>query len=341
MKTNKIRALLLILILSFAEARAQDFQFSQFYNVPLYMNPAFAGTLHTTRISLHQRLQWPRLDARYTTSVLSADTYFSGFNSGVGLMVMQDYQGGGQISSTEVQLMYSYEIHLNSKFTLRPGLQVGYVSRHINYAELRFPHQFDHFRGMVASADPQAIWNRAKNYADVSSGGVLYSKGFWAGFAVHHLNVPNQTFRGQGFESKLPMQFSIVSGQKIILHKSVSMHHDKEEVSITPTFQYKWQGKSDQLDLGLYGAVNVALVGLWYRGIPIKKYNNEIQNNESVIVFIGYKGDPIRVGYSYDFTVSKLATGKTGGSHEFNLTYVFQKAHKRKKILKRLPCPSF
>jgi type IX secretion system PorP/SprF family membrane protein len=346
MKAIKIKVILLLLTLIGIEVKAQDFQFSQFYNVPLYMNPAFAGSLHKTRISLHQRLQWPRLDARYTTSVLSADKYFANYKSGMGLIIMQDYQGGGQISSSEIHLMYSYELVLNRKFTFRPGLQLGYVSRHIDYAELRFPHQYDNQQGLVGSQDPQDIGKTVKGYADVSAGGVLYSKAFWTGFAVHHINTPNQSFKGNGIVSKLPAQFSLVSGYKIVLYKKVSLHNDKQEVSITPTFQYKWQGKSDQLDLGLYGAANQFLVGIWYRGIPIKYYTdstgNKFQNNESVIAFVGWKGEVMRIGYSYDFVISRLARARTGGAHELNITFVFDtKRHKKKKIMKRLPCPSF
>ncbi len=336
-----IKSLILItLILSSIELKSQDIQFSQFYNVPLYMNPGFAGSLHRTRVSFHQRLQWPKLDAKYTTSVLSADTYFSKYKSGLGLMVLQDNQGGGQISSTEVHFMYSYEVNINRKWTFKPGIEAAYVSRFLNYAELRFPHQFNNTQGLVTGTDPQELLNRAKAYADLSAGGILYTKEFWLGFAGHHVNTPNQSFDGGANVSTLPAQYSIVSGYKYVLFQRVSMQHDKEEISVTPTFQYKWQGKSDQLDLGLYGAVNEFLVGFWYRGIPIKRYEQRIQNNESIIGFVGWKGETLRLGYSYDLTVSKLARAGTGGSHEFNLTYVFPKKHK-KKIMKRLPCPSF
>ena len=342
MKFDKVR--ILLLIFASVQVKAQDFQFSQFYNVPLYQNPAFAGSLHQTRLSFHQRLQWPRLDARYTTSVLSADTYFPTAKSGAGIIIMQDYQGGGQISSTETHFMYSYEVNLSKQLTFRPGLQVGYVSRHVNYAELHFPSQYNNTQGLVNPQDPQDVWNKAKGYVDISSGGVLYSKQFWAGFSVHHLNNPNQSFQGAGIVSKLPAQFALTSGYKIILYKKTSIH-DKDEISITPTFHYKSQGMSDQLDLGIYGAANQGLIGLWYRGIPIKtyKYNgNQFNDNESIIVFLGWKGDPLRIGYSYDFTISRLARARTGGAHELNITYVFQhKKHKKRKIMKRLPCPSF
>jgi type IX secretion system PorP/SprF family membrane protein len=315
---------------------SQDFQFSQFYNVPLYQNPAFAGSMHAGRVSVHQRLQWPKLDARYTTSVISADKFFSQYKSGVGLVIMQDYQGGNNISSTQVQGMYSYELLVNKNITFRPGLQLGYVSEYVDYSNLRFPHQYNNYG--LQTQDPDALKNR-KGYLDVSTGGVLYTRGLWVGFAAHHLNTPNQSFAGR--LSKLPAQFALTSGYKIILYRKVSLTDEGKEISITPTFHYKSQGTSDQLDLGVYGAYNEALIGLWYRGIPIKKYSRQYSNNESFIVFVGWKGESYRIGYSYDYIISKLATVRTGGAHELNLTYIFRTHLKKKKIMRRLPCPSF
>jgi hypothetical protein len=49
-----------------------------------------------------------------------------------------------------------------------------------------------------------------------------------------------------------------------------------------------------------------------------------------------------RLGYSYDFTTSKLAVARTGGSHEISLSYVFQPpSPRKKKPTRRMPCPTF
>ena len=347
MNLDRIRILLTVMITwACCTVQAQDFQFSQFYNVPLYQNPAFAGSLHQTRVSFHQRLQWPRLDSKYVTSAFSADTYFSNINSGVGVLIMRDQQGGSQISSTEAQFMYSYELRLNRTFTFRSGLQLGYVSRYIDYSQLHFPSQYNNTTGLYTNQNAYDTagsgWKPQKAYGDVSAGGLLYSKRFWAGFAAHHLNTPNQSFAPANVNSTLPTEFAVTSGYQIYLYRKVSMHHEKQQVTITPTFHYKIQGKSNQLDLGVYGAYNEILLGVWYRGIPIfKQYQYDgIANNEALVLFIGWKGETLRIGYSYDYTISRLAQARTGGAHELNITYVFPKRH-RKRIMRTLPCPSF
>jgi type IX secretion system PorP/SprF family membrane protein len=327
------------LILSLTKVNAQDIQFSQFYNVPLYVSPAFAGSAHAFRAIADQRLQWVRGNTgKYITSLVSIDGFFPKYKSGVGLMVLQDYQGAGAISSTEVDLQYAYEINLNSNYTFRPGLQASYMTRAFDYVNALYTHQFNDngFLGPDGSIIPSA------KFVDLSSGGILYSDHAWLGFTAHHLNTPNQSFKGSGHASNLPVKYSFTAGYKIRLgsRRYAGAGNEPKLISITPTAHYKSQGKSDQFDIGLYGMYDQALIGFWYRGIPFKKYASNLQNNESIVVLIGWRYNSFCLSYSYDFTISKLSNARTGGSHELNLTFI-KSGKKKLKPMKRLPCPSF
>ncbi|MBX9851518.1 MAG: type IX secretion system membrane protein PorP/SprF, partial [Cytophagaceae bacterium] len=240
------------LFLSFSSF-AQDIQFSQFYNVPLYQNPAFAGSAHRLRTTLHQRLQWPGLSARYITTLVSVDNYFTKYNSGVGLMVLKDWQGGSTINSLDVSLQYSYEIHLSSDFTLRAGLSGSFVQRSINYAKLMFPSQFDDTIGYIGGPSPVSGNQGNLIYPDIATGGILYTDNYWLGVSAHHLNIPNQSFIENS--SRLPVKLAFTGGYKIKLEEErhAAYMDEGREVSIIPTFHYKFQGKSDQFDLGVYG----------------------------------------------------------------------------------------
>jgi type IX secretion system PorP/SprF family membrane protein len=342
---------IIILTLIFSNINGQDIQFSQFYSAPLYLNPAFAGSAHHYRGILHQRLQWPNITGKFTTSLFSFDKYFNKYKSGIALMAIQDYQGTNAISSSQVGLQYAYELHVSEKLTIRPGLQLDYVSKSLNYDVLRFPRNFDS-TGYLGGAMPQDLTGR-KSFADVSTGVVLYSDKLWVAISAHHINTPNQSFLGN--VSRLPAKFTFISGYKIPLTKKVeheSVVEDVKDISITPTVHYKFQGKSDQLDLGLYGIYDQALIALWYRGIPIKQYHAEyvignqifdqkFPNNESMVVVLGWMWKSISITYSYDFTISKLSQARTGGSHELNLTFIQHKHHKSVKPMRRLPCPHF
>ena len=52
--------------------------------------------------------------------------------------------------------------------------------------------------------------------------------------------------------------------------------------------------------------------------------------------------DAINIGYSFDYTISKLGTG-SGGAHEFSLVYTWPMRNPRKPPRDKLiiPCPDF
>jgi type IX secretion system PorP/SprF family membrane protein len=327
-----VAALLLIPYRSYA----QDVQYSQFYASPLYMNPGFAGSAHFNRLSTHQRLQWPGVDAAYVTSLFSFDKYFAKYQSGFGLMAMQDYQGGSTITSTDITLQYAYELQIANKLTFRPGLQLGFVSRSINYSDLRFPHQYNDNTGYDGGMNPGEDHGAERiHYADVSTGGVLYTDKLWFGVSGHHLTQPNQSFNGE--VSNLPYKLSVVGGYRIPLSKNRYKRRGST-TSITPAFHFKQQGKSDQFDLGLYGMYSQLQAGVWYRGIPVKKYLDKLHNSESMVVLLGWKWENFTFGYSYDFTISRLNVARPWGSHELNITYVAYKNIKKSRM-RKLPCP--
>lgn len=329
----------LVLIAVSLEVSAQDYQFSQFYANVLYLNPAFAGSAHKNRVILHQRLQWPALDARYTTSVVSFDRYFAKANSGIGIIATRDVQGGTNISSTDISLQYAYELSISKKYTFRAGLQAGYISRNINYSVLTFPDQYT-VDGFTNTGTQEPFGTEKKNYLDLSSGGIFYSDKLWVSLAYGHMNTPNQSFYGD--LSPVPVKLSLTGGYRFLISRKTFANElsDRKKSYLIPTVHYKTQGKSDQLDLGVYALLGDIMLGTWYRGIPVKNYSN-IVNNESMVVLIGYKYKNLSLGYSYDFTVSKLTTAKTGGAHEFNITYLFGDPKSKRKPLRRMPCPDF
>lgn len=339
----KIKNVLLLLLMGIGSSPAQDIQFSQFYANLLYLNPAFAGSAHSSRAIFHQRLQWMHLDAKYITTSFSLDHQFEKINSGLGLLVLKDWQGANTISSTEAALQYAYELNLSSQVSLRAGAEANYVSRYINYAYLTLPDQYSN-NGFSGFQSQENFGNSKIQYVDFSAGAVLYTDHVWLGIASDHLTRPEQSFYNGG-TSRLPLKMDITAGLKTYLQKKeiTAFGETGKEVTLTPTAHYKFQGKSDQVDLGIYGLYGAVMGGFWYRGIPLlKHYRLGLQNNESLVFLVGAKVQRLLVSYSYDFTISKLARATTGGSHELNLTYMWDYPKKKKmKPMKRLPCPDF
>lgn len=340
---NMTPVVALLLWMMSVSMQAQDIQFSQFYANMLYLNPAFAGSAFQTRAIFHERVQWPSLDAKYMTTSFSLDHNFEKYNSGVGMMVLKDWQGANTISSTEIAFQYAYQVELSSKFALRAGIEPKYVSRYINYHFLTMPDQYSN-NGFKNQQTAETFGNESVHFLDWSAGMILYSEHFWLGVASNHLNTPNQSFYAAG-SSRLALKLDLTAGYKLYFQRkkySAFIENDPE-ISVTPTIHYKAQGKSDQMDVGVYGLYGQMIVGAWYRGIPLlKQYRVGLLNDESVVGLVGWKVHGLSISYSYDFTVSKLVRARTGGSHELNITYVWDyPQNKKKKPMKRLPCPDF
>jgi len=345
-----MRKVLSVFLILFCQslAWAQDPQFSQFYANPLYLNPAMAGGALATRVTANYRNQWPSLDAAYVTYSASIDTYFPRINSGIGFIVLRDQQAFARYNTIDVAGQYSYQLQVGERVAVRAGVQFAYVNRSINYFGLTFGDQFDN-RGFLNIPTGDALGQdgnpAALNYLNVSAGGMVYTSRSWLGLSAHNLNRPNQSFVGTA--SPLPTRFTVHGGTKIPLddntRNGLAENKTAPERSISPAFLYRAQGKFDQFDVGMYLTYEPVVFGLWYRGLPIKRYEVGINNNDALIFLAGFKQEGLSIGYSYDLTISNLGTS-TGGAHEISVSYQFPPARPKRRVprnIKRLPCPDF
>ena len=341
--SKKILFNVLIFLFLNTELRAQDSQFSQFYAAPLYLNPAFTGATQIARAGLNYRNQWPSLDASFVTYSAYFDYFSERYNSGVGILVNRDEEGLAGLNSTSVSLNYAYQIYLTDYIVFRPGVQISYTNRSIDFGRLTFGNQFNEITGNFETTLPVGeTFGDQTGYADFGFGGLLYSSHFWVGAAVNHINQPNQAFVGSD-RSGLPLKMSVHVGYKFPLSFGGDLRNESGmERSIAPTAQYKMQGNFDQLDIGLYTTLEPLVIGLWYRGVPIDDTNG-VSSNESLIVLLGLKKDDIRIGYSFDYTLSALGIS-SGGAHEISISYQFpltKDRYRPPRSVMSVPCPDF
>jgi hypothetical protein len=112
--------------------------------------------------------------------------------------------------------------------------------------------------------------------------------------------------------------------------------------AIAPSFVYKNQANFDQLDIGTYFLYEPIVVGLWYRGIPIKQNVKDKSSQDAVVIILGFQLESVELSYSYDLTVSDLGPA-SGGAHEISLKYKMNvvSSTKSKKKERFIPCPTF
>ncbi|MBN8703849.1 MAG: type IX secretion system membrane protein PorP/SprF [Bacteroidetes bacterium] len=320
------------LLLLFAKTVvAQDIHFTQFYAVPMYLNPAFAGMEKCSKLSFASRNQWSGVNKGYNTYLFSYDDCLPKINSGLGIVAATDVAGTGNLKTNLVNVNYSYEALITRKMSWRFGMQAGYVQKSINYNNLLFGDQIAR-GGNVPSLD-NAVSSRS--FLDLSAGSVFYTDMLWVGVSVNHLNKPNEAI--STVYAELPMKTSVHSGLRIKLNDPPRKAETKY---LIPCFNYMHQNKFNQASFGLYydpGALNF---GLWYRGIPfINKPKQGYSTNDAVNLLISFSNDKFHFGYSYDITISRL-TPLSGGAHEVVAYYKI--CRKKKKRNTRLaPCPKF
>jgi type IX secretion system PorP/SprF family membrane protein len=312
-------SILAILSVAFAgNLFAQDPEFTQFYANPLYLNPAFAGTAHCPRVSLNYRNQWPGISGSFITSSVSYDQHVDGLSGGVGLLVWNDRAGEGTLTTTNVSGIYSYQIPVTRRFSLKVGIQGTWAQKSVDWSKLTFGDMIDPRKGFIYESN-EVPRDKPANYVDFSAGILGFSEKYFVGFAAHHLTQPDESvIEGT---SPLPRKYTFHAGAVLPVESK------GEAASLSPNVLVQLQDKFLQINFGMYFSKGPIIGGLWYR------------NSDSFISLIGFQAGILKFGYSYDITVSKL-TNTTAGSHEISLGLLFD-CKPRKRRFRTISCPSF
>jgi type IX secretion system PorP/SprF family membrane protein len=149
MMLKRLILLILIGLAGIDNLQAQDPQFTQFYANPLYLNPAFAGSVRCPRLVLNYRNQWPAIPGTYVTYSASYDQHFDGINGGLGLIATNDVAGEGTLTTTNISGIYSYHLEVSKTFSIKAGFQATYGQRVLDWTKLNFGDQIDPRYGFV------------------------------------------------------------------------------------------------------------------------------------------------------------------------------------------------
>ncbi len=318
------------------EIIAQDPHFSQFFVNSLYLSPSFAGSTRGSRVITSIRDQWPGIPGSFFTSTLSFDHFISTLNSGVGLLVMKDIAGQGRLGSMQIGVQYTYQFRIYKDYLIRPAIHLYRSNRTIQFDRLIFNDQLT--LSGVSGSSVEVPPLKQVGYVDFASSILIYNPTQWLGITWDHMLEPNQSILDE--YSKIPAKYSIFFGKKVYL-KGKTSEYNEESINIWA--HYRSQGKFDQFDLGAYWLRTPIILGLWYRGIPVlKAYKKGYQNNDAVIVQVGYIWKDFKFGYSYDITISRLIAN-TFGSHEISIVYEFNQNQKMNKKTRKviIPCPKY
>lgn len=297
-------------------AWGQDPVFSQFYATPLEVNPAFAGITFAPRVTLNYRNQWPGLNNAYVTYAAAYEQSLEQLNSGVGLVIMSDNAGDGIYKVTRFSAIYAYQLELDKNLFVKFGVQGGLIQNTVDWNKLLFGDQIDPINGPSGGGNPILSQeappeNLNKSSLDISSGILVYGSNFYGGVAVKHLNSPDESLLGvnENLNVGVPLRIIAHAGAEFTLERGNNV---RSPSFISPNIMFNKQGDFWQVNGGAYAGLDQIYLGLWYR--------HAASNPDAVIGLLGYRYGVLRIGYSYDFTISQLADAGTGGTHEISLT---------------------
>lgn len=318
-------AVTLLSCLIAGEVRSQDFHFSQFDMVSLYMNPAttgmYDGEKGDYRIASDFRSQWHALGIKpFTTAYVSYDMPLQKYYKkwGCGGYIVEDHSGVGKYQTLNVMGSGAYNIMDGTKeHYLSVGLQMGIFYKSFNPADYTYDVQWDNTSGTFdTNIDNQEPYEKNGIVRFDAAMGVRYkymptNQKYHpsASLSLNHLSMPKESFTGM--KSRVPIRFNF---------QTTCMYDIDESFSVEPRILYMNQKKAHELDFGCLVYYNIpnssldALGGIDYR------------TKDALIFHIGFKQDRSIFRFSYDLNTSFLKNYSSGrGAWEFSIIIVGQK----------------
>ncbi len=327
---NRFVAFLILMVFGVV-AFAQDPQFSQFYASPVYTNPAFAGSSKVGRLVLNTRNQWPSVSGAFRTVNASYDEHFDAINGGFGIQAHYDEQGTGTLRTVGLNMTYAYQIPVSRSFTLSLALQGGFLQKTVDFTKFLWFDQLGIFGYKGSTAEKLPNEGQATIFPNFAAGLLGYTKNFYFGFASHNLTEPNQSF----FNTVAVRIYRRYTGHIGYVHTLRKSIYKKKGSYLYPNILFMQQdfGGTDfyQLNLGMYASKGNLVAGAYYR--------QSGNNSDAYILVFGIRTEKVKIGFSYDGTVSKAQAGAPS-SYEVSLAFELRK-HVRKKNPRPIHCPDF
>ena len=317
----KFLAFIFVLILTI-DLLGQDLHFSQFYNTPLYTNPANAGLVPgDCRGALNYRSQWASITTPFVTAAGSYEKkkYLGKNYLGYGFQFINDRSGTQTLSHNEASFSLAYQKVYSADRFLSIGAQAGFVQKSIK-SNLTFNSNFDESQGKfnpslsngeALTAPPPLM------YPDISIGFMFQKRSdvlaYEIGASLFHILRPSNSFlvsAASDNQFRLEHKYSINGGfdWRII-----------PNIYLKPKFLMLSQGiHNRQIVFGGELAFNLAN-GALHAGSYLRRTST---TSDAFIPAVGIVYGPFDFTLSYDINISVLANASdTLGGYEMSLIY--------------------
>ena len=329
-KVLNIRILLVFMLTSaIFSAKAQDVNFSQYFNNPTYFNPAYVGLSTGLKVRLNVRKQWTALAGEYHAFSFSADIADRNIPGagGIGFIATSNSEGIGMIKTTTVGFIPSVRIQVNRFSIIQFGALISVMSRRIDWNNMVFSDQLDPRLGNIGLSSFTNPGNSPVVFPDFSIGSIYQLKGNRVvatfGVAVHHITQPNQSFLQD--VSPLPRKWVAHMDFIIDFQRNRGYYNRARNIKIDPGILYQSQSDMSLFALGINAYISNIYFGIWYRNDVFRKtsFTNLVWLAGLNIPF--NNDSRMKIMYSFDMNTSRN-TNFTGPSHEISMIFELDNA---------------
>jgi type IX secretion system PorP/SprF family membrane protein len=301
-------------------AAQQNLQFSQYAFNMLAVNPAYAGYKEDIFANAIYRKQWVDFPGGPQTGGISIDGALNASRDnrvGLGFQVMYDKLGPQD--ATSIYGMYSYRIPLNEDGDRRLciGVGAGVTQYGIDGNALKYIDDND----MAIPMGRASTW-----IPDARFGIYYYTSKFYAGASVmdlFSLYTDATRYYWKGYQYK-----TIRKTQHLYVNVG-AMFDLSEQVKFKPSLLVKEDFKGPtNLDItAMFLIADKLWAGASYR-TGVKIWNkpalaDDLEQLDAASVIVQFNiTNQLRLGYSYDLMVNKMASFQSG-SHEISLGFLF------------------
>ncbi len=317
---------------------AQDVNMSQFYMMPLELNPALTGKgRQDFRVSGGYRNQWQSLGNVFRTMTggfdmpMFEDVEGSRFFGG-GISFIQDKAGSTQYGFWQVGGSAAYHLKVDRYSTFSGGLKIAYGRRQIDLSNVKWESQHNGNNHDPGLPSGEAAFTENFGYLD-AGGGIAYEivdpyadYVFITGISVMHTPLTKNSFVDRSNETLKP---------KYTFHTSLELGY--------PSFSVEPQLLITRHTGSLQGTLG-SLVMLTVNPEPESRYTDAHTNSKIGLgVFYRTPGTAyatllydykksIKVGMSYDFVVGSDLSDASKGNGGFELSLIYDGKLNKKKI---------
>lgn len=303
---------------------AQEPNFSQFFNVPLTVNPAYAGTApEIMQLSGTIRHTSFAGNTPFMTGVVSLNTRLfekqmpASDKIGLGVLMMFDRSNAGALNTSYMGLSLAYHKSLDAHNTLGAGFQTTVVNRRLDFSKLTFEDQFT--SGGFNGGTSDAYLSNSLLYVDFNAGLLFRHAGdkykYYLGASTWHISKPKEEVITTAATQP---RYTINAGGEWKIN---------EESNLQTHWLFNYRSGANEF---VYGLIYVR---------ELTHYNNVkfyggafMRMNDALYPYVAFDYRQFHFGLSYDVTVSQQRIASSN-KQSFELTVIYSILNPKKEAL--------